>query len=167
MDVDKLLNALDNEKNESVINLSTSKILKMNLDILKQLHLDKQTTLTYLKKVKGYKYVDELDQLRFGSCIYWIPISNPTYLPLHHGIICDANFTDKGVLIRCKNFMHRHYTFKMDECLIFQKLSQQESIIIAALDHLEKNKKIEELTHDEENDEENDEEDEEDEDEED
>ena len=34
--------------------------------------------------------------------------------------------------------MHRHYTFKMDECLIFQKLTTQEKIIINALDHLEK-----------------------------
>jgi cytoplasmic iron level regulating protein YaaA (DUF328/UPF0246 family) len=36
--------------------------------------------------------------------------------------------------------MHRHYTFKLDECLIFQKLTTQEQIIINALDHLEKNK---------------------------
>jgi hypothetical protein len=36
--------------------------------------------------------------------------------------------------------MHRHYTFKLDECLIFQKLTSQEQIIINALDHLEKSK---------------------------
>ena len=33
--------------------------------------------------------------------------------------------------------MHRHYTFKMDEVLIFQKLTDQEMVIISALDHLD------------------------------
>jgi hypothetical protein len=53
-------------------------------------------------------------------------------------MVCDIKITDNGVLITCKNFMHRHYTFKMDECLIFQKLTSQEQVIINALDHLDK-----------------------------
>jgi len=32
-----------------------------------------------------------------------------------------------------------HYTFKMDETLIFQKLSSQEQLIIKALDYLDEN----------------------------
>ena len=52
-------------------------------------------------------------------------------------MICDIKITDNGVIIKCKNFMHRHYTFKMDECLIFQKITSQEQLIIYALDHLE------------------------------
>jgi hypothetical protein len=55
-------------------------------------------------------------------------------------MICDIKITDNGVLITCKNFMHRHYTFKMDECLIFQKLTTQEKVIIHALDHLDNTK---------------------------
>ena len=141
MDVNKLLNALDNETNESIINLTSKKILEMNLNILKELHLNRPITLDYLKKLKGYRYIDELNDLKHGAFIRWIPISDPTYLPLHHcGMICDIKITDNGVLVTCKNFMHRHYTFKMDECLIFQKLSSQEQVIIYALDHLEKTK---------------------------
>jgi hypothetical protein len=139
MDVNKLLNALDNETNESIINLTSKKILEMNLNILKELHLNRPITLDYLKKLKGYRYIDELNDLKHGAFIRWIPITDPAYLPLHHcGIVCDIKITDNGVLVTCKNFMHRHYTFKMDECLIFQKLSAQEQVIIYALDHLEK-----------------------------
>ncbi len=120
------------------MNLTTKKILEMNYKILKELHLDKETTLAYLKKLKEYRYIDEIKDLRYGGFIKWIPIIDPTNIPLHYsGIICDIKITDDGVLIVCKNFMHRHYTFKMDECLIFQKLSQQEQIILSALDHLE------------------------------
>ena len=145
MDVNKLMYALDNENNENIMNLTSKKILELNLNIIKELHLDKLTTLDYLKKLKGYHYVDEINDLKHGSFIRWIPITDPSYLPLHHcGMICDIKITDNGVFITCKNFMHRHYTFKMDECLIFQKLTSQEMVIIHALDHLENTKDKEE-----------------------
>lgn len=135
----KLSEALDNDDNDGLINLSTKKILEMNLNILKELHLDRQTTLEYLKKLKGYRYVDEIKDLKYGSFIRWIPITDPNNLQLKYcGIICDIKITDNGVLIVCKNFMHRCYSFIMDKCLIFQKLTNQEQIIISALDHLEK-----------------------------
>jgi hypothetical protein len=140
VNVDKLMYALDNENNENIMNLTTQKILEMNLNILKELHLDKQITLNYLKKLKEYRYIDEINDLKHGAFIKWIPITDPSYLPLHHcGMICEIKITDNGVFITCKNFMHRHYTFKMDECLIFQKLTSQEKVIIYALDHLEQN----------------------------
>ena len=139
MDVNKLVTALDNTTNESIMNLSTKKILEMNLNILTELHLGKEVTMDYLKKLKDYRYIDEIQDLRYGAYVRWIPINDPNYLPLTYaGILCDIKITDTGVMLVCKNFMHRHYTFKMDECLIFQKLSEQERVILSALDHLEK-----------------------------
>lgn len=137
IDLDNLLSALDNEKNDSIMNLNTSKIQETIFGILKELHLDKQILIDYFKKLKGYKYVDEINDLKHGGFIRWIPLTDPTHLPLNQcGIICDIIITDDGVYIVCKNFMHRHYRFKMDECLIFQKLSAQEMVILSALDHL-------------------------------
>ena len=141
MNVDKLMSALDNETNESIMNLTTVKIEETIFNILKELHLDKETFIIYFKKLKGYKYVDELDDLKYGGFIRWIPITDPDNLPLNQcGIICDILIKDDGIYIVCKNFMHRHYRFKMDECLIFQKLTSQEMIILSALDHLDKTK---------------------------
>ena len=143
IDIEKLMTALDNEKNESIINLTTAKIEETIFNILKELHLDREIFINYFKKLKGYKYVDELDDLKYGGFIRWIPITDPDNLPLNQcGIICDILIKDEGVYIVCKNFMHRHYRFKMDECLIFQKISAQEMIILSALDHLDKNKEL-------------------------
>ena len=64
MDVNKLMYALDNENNEGIINLTSKKILEMNLNIIKELHLDKPTTLNYLRKLKGYRYVDERNDIK-------------------------------------------------------------------------------------------------------
>ena len=154
LNVNNLMYALDNDKNESIMNLTTRKIMEMNLNIIKELHLDKETTITYLKKLNGYRYVDEITDLKYGSFVKWIPLKDPSYLPLNYsGIICEIKITDDGVVIVCKNFMHRHYTFKMEECLIFQKLSAQEQVILSALDHLEKEEEEEEDDDDSEDDE--------------
>ena len=138
LDVDKLEKALDNTKNDSIMNFTTKKITELNYKILQELNLDNKTTMEYLKKLKDYKYVDELPELKHGGFIRWIPTNDPNYLPLNTcGIVCDIKIADEGVFVTCKNFMHRHYNFKMDDVLIFQKLTTQEQIILIALDHLD------------------------------
>jgi hypothetical protein len=48
--------------------------------------------------------------------------------------------TDDGVFCVCKNFgfPSRHFQIAMDKNLIFQKLTEQEMILLSALDHLAK-----------------------------
>ena len=92
-----------------------------------------------MKKLNGYRYIDEIKDIKYGAFIKWIPISNPEYLPLHAGgMICDIKVSNDGVLVVCKNFMHKHYQIKLDECLLFQKLTTQELVLLNALDHLAK-----------------------------
>ena len=67
MDVNKLLKALDDESNENLLNFTTKQIKEMNLKILKELHLSKNDTLELLNKLKDYKYVDEMNDLKYGT----------------------------------------------------------------------------------------------------
>jgi len=154
MDIDKLVAALDNEANENILHLTTEQILQNNLNIISELGLERNITLNYMEKIKNYKYVDELSDLKYGSFIRWIPITDPSYIPLEYcGIICDIKISDDGVFIVCKNFMHRHYTFKMEECLIFQKLTNQELVLLKALDYLKNDEEDKEDEEDEEDEE--------------
>jgi hypothetical protein len=139
IDVNKLLKALENEDNESLLNLTSEKIMELNHNVLKELMLPKEQHLDYLRKLREYKYVDEIKDLHYGSYIRWIPIKDPANTPLYKGgIVCDMDVTDSGINIKCKTPQNRFYRFKMDECLIFQKLSAQENVILAALNHLAK-----------------------------
>lgn len=107
----------------------------INKQILADLHLDKKEMDDILKKLENYKYVEEVDDLKYGAFIRWIPLTNPDDLPLHYaGMICEVKFTDEGIIISCKNFMHRHYTIKMDECLIFQKFTNEEKIMMEMIE---------------------------------
>jgi hypothetical protein len=139
MDVDKLLKALDNEDNSKFMNLTTKKIYDMKLAILKELQLSQQDITEIMRKLKEYMYVDEMNELRYGAFIRWIPIKDPDNLHLTAGgLLCEINVTDDGVSLTCKNFAHKHYQIKMDECLIFQKLTAQEQVLLSAMDHLSK-----------------------------
>jgi len=139
MDINKLMTALDNEENSKLINLTTQKINQMKHDILKELEFSTQEIKDLQKKLKEYIYVDEMNELRYGSFIRWIPIKDPDNLYLTQGaILCDIKVVDSGVQLCLKNYAHKHFQLKMEENIIFQKLSGQEQIILSALDHLEK-----------------------------
>lgn len=141
MDVQKLLKALDNENNENIINFTTQKIQEMNLKILQELHLKREETLELFKKLVQYKYVDEMDDLKYGTYIRWIPIANPHCIELKKGaIFCNIKITDEGVSLVCKNhgYKSKHFQIKLDENLVFQRLTEQEMILLSALDHLSK-----------------------------
>jgi len=141
MDANKLLQALEDESNESLMNLTTDKILEMNLNILKELNLPKNDTLDILKKLKGYKYSDEMNELKYGAHIRWIPIEDPEKIVLKQGaMFCEMKIKENGVYCVCKNygFPIRHFQLAFDKNLIFQKLTAQELVLLSALDHLSK-----------------------------
>ena len=127
MDAHKLSKALDNKKNEILLSLTSEKITEMNLKIINGLLLPEVTAIDYMKKLNEYRYVDEINDLKHGSYIRWINITDPNNLPLSRGsTICDIKITDTGTLINCKNaFGRSHFHIKMDECLIFQKLTDE------------------------------------------
>ena len=58
LDVNNLLNALENESNASIMNLTSSKIKSMKNNILQKLQLDRETLKVFHKKLKGYRYCE-------------------------------------------------------------------------------------------------------------
>jgi len=141
MDVNKLLQALDDDSNENLLNFTSKKITEMNLKIINELQLERKEGLELMKKLKGYRYIDELDDLKYGTYLRWIPINNPNNIHITKGaLFCEYKIKDDGVYLICKNlgYTTRHFQIKLDENLVFQKLTDQESVLLSALDHLSK-----------------------------
>jgi hypothetical protein len=141
MDVSKLLKALDDDSNETLLNFTSDKIKEMNLNIIKELQLPRKNTLDIMNKLREYKYVDEMNELKYGAYIRWIPIEDPTNINLTKGaLFCEIKITDDGVFCVCKNYGYtqRHFQLSMDKNLIFQRLTDQELVLLSALDHLSK-----------------------------
>ena len=134
-----LIKSLDNENNSGIENLSTRKIKAIKNDYLQQLQLSREELKDYHKKLKEYRTVDDLTNIQYGRYIRWINLKNPENICLTTGgVIIDIQLQDDGIYVLCKNFRNKRMKIKIDECFIFQKLTDQEKTIIAALDYLEK-----------------------------
>lgn len=135
--VESLLKAVDNENNESILKLSSAEIKRQKNDILQKLGVKGQTLVELHKKLKSYRYIDSIEQLNFGAFVRWINISDPREVYITNGgYVCDMTATDDTIMIRCKNIYHQFFQFDFNACLVFQKLSNQEKVLLYAMDNL-------------------------------
>ena len=138
LDIQQLLTAIENEKNEAILDLNKTKISAIKNDILQQLHINKEELKLLHQKLKAYRYVENIEDINYGSYIRWISLKNPADIKLTNGgIICDIKAYNKDdgedIHIKCKNNMNRVFQIKMSEIILFQKLSEQEQVILKAL----------------------------------
>lgn len=126
-----------NDKN--LIHMTSGKIKEMKNNILQKLYLERADLLKYHKILKDYKFVDELDEIKLGSYIRWFNLNRMEDMRLTNGgIIVDFKKGIDDILIVCKNRMQRFFTLKMNQCVIFQKLSSQERVLIKIIDYINK-----------------------------
>jgi len=122
-------NAIQNEHNQPILSLNYKKIEDRKYSILSELKL-----LSLRKKIKEYRHVDELHEFQIGRFIRWINLSNQTFT--NGGFIVRVDIEKDGAVITCKNTRNQFFTVKVDECVVFQKITQQEHVLLAAIEHL-------------------------------
>lgn len=146
--------ALENENNALISTLNTRKIVAEKLRFLQKLGLHPEVLQDYMQKLRDYRHVDDLNGLTHGAYIRWIDLKNPEHLTLAKGaIICDIKIGQKGILLLCKTHPSpAMFYVSMDESLIFQRLTQQERIILVAMDYLDTGKDEEDEEEDEDDD---------------
>ena len=126
--------SLNNNNNKNISTLTFDTINKEKELIINELNLSKKNTNELLKKLKDYQYIDEYPQLIEGRYIRWINIKNPDDIKLTNGgILCEIKINDSIVLIM-KNKNNVFFQIKLDETLVFQRLTNQEKIILYAID---------------------------------
>ena len=135
----ELLNALENETNNSIMDLTSGKINEYKNNVLQKLQLERKYLKTMHKKLKLYRYVRDMNDLEYGYYIRWITLKNPEKVNLTNGgIVISIEIINDQIQIRCKNNMNRIFQIKFDECMIFQKITDQEKVILGILDYLNK-----------------------------
>lgn len=137
-DKNSLLLALENESNASIIRMTTNKIKTIKNNMLQKLQLNRESLKDMHKKLKEYRYCSDMSDLQYGYYIRWIPLSNPEKIILTNGgLLCDMKIVNSQIHILVKNFRNRMIQFKLDEAMIFQKLTPQEKVILSVLDYLD------------------------------
>ena len=131
--------ALENENNAVISTLNTRKIAAEKLHQLRELALNPCELQDYMTKLNDYRHVDDLNGLTHGAYIRWIDLKNPERITLARGaIVCDIKIGQKGISLLCKTHPSpAMFHINMDEVIIFQRLSQQERLILVAMDYLD------------------------------
>ena len=149
MNIEDVLHSLDNDRNLSISKLTYDKINNMKYNMLERLGMNDDELESMLHKLADYRYVEELQDIQHGAFIRYIPLTskngekegdNSDIILNNGGFICDIKILGSGVHLLCRNHFRKIFQLKLDEVLIFQKLSNQEEIILSVFDYLSKNK---------------------------
>jgi len=134
--------ASNNDANADILSLSNEKIMKDRVDIIDELPIDEEEKVELLRKLQGYRYVDEIHELKNGSFLRWLNMSDVDNITLVQGaFFCEFIFTDDNTCMRMRNIRGRYFEVKMDDIILFQKLTQQEKVLLAALSYISSNAK--------------------------
>jgi hypothetical protein len=135
-DMDLLMKSLERDENDCLMNLDSSKIQQITNDMLQKLRLPREKLKKMNKTLKQYRFVDEIPDIKYGAYVRWINLNSTELKLTNGGIICDIKIVNDDVMIVCRNTMGRFFQFKLNECLAFQKITDQEKVLLSALDYL-------------------------------
>jgi hypothetical protein len=142
LDMQKLIKALDNDTNENIVEseLDYQKLNAAKNNILQQLQMPREALKTMHKQLKAYRYIETLAEVRYGGYIRWISLKNPEMIKLTNGgiIVNIKIMNEEEVHLVCRNKMNHLFQIKLNENIIFQKLNDQEQVLLSAMDYLNK-----------------------------
>ncbi len=131
--------ALDNDKNVSVSNLTHSQIKQDKNNILQSMQFKSDELKSLHARLNGYRYIENDADICVGSYVRWISLKTPDNLVLTNGAHVCGIFTNDDnsttTQIRCKTTHGnrcRFFVLNADETVLFQKLTDQERIILDA-----------------------------------
>jgi hypothetical protein len=124
--------------NSSIINTDFKTIKKTKRNVFnKLLYIDDPDDIKKLeKKLMNYRFIDKIDDLTYGSYIRWIKFDDPENKLKVGGYVCDIIIKPSGVIILCKNRTMQMFQLNMSNCAIFQVLSEQENIVLSAIEYI-------------------------------
>jgi len=142
LNIDLLTRAAENEDNAHMLELTMESVIAAKMGILNDLSLDDDEKNSIMEKLKGYVYIDEIHEVRSGTYVRWLNMEydDDTAIVVTSlakgGIFCDIRFSDYGAVMRCKTFRNQYYEVKLDNVILFRKLTPQEQVLMCALTYL-------------------------------
>lgn len=135
IDIQNLLDTIENDKNDYLEDKTMTSVQEDMLEVLREQQIHGEDKEKIFKKLMEYRYVEEINELHTGKHIRWIRKANNKLT--NGGIIMDVKFMDTGTQILCRNVCNKFIQIKFDECIIFQKLSVEEQLILLAYENAE------------------------------
>jgi hypothetical protein len=134
------LDAVEN-KNNTYLETKTSRAIVD--EIVKsfdetEFRISKPDKAKFVKALSGYRFVDELDVLHLGKYTRWIQKYASPYKMANGGFLSAIDFMETGIVLTIK-IWRAPWVIRVsfDDCLLYQKLSYGEYLVLMANDYLE------------------------------
>jgi hypothetical protein len=139
LDPEDLLRELAKDKHNYIENKTNASIIKeikqSIVDEFGEEMPDKQLA-ELTKNLIGYRMVDELDTLHIGQYTRWIQKYQDAVKLTNGGILLNTTFTSEGINLTIKLWNNRLIQVRFDDCLVYQKLSFGEQLILMASEYI-------------------------------
>jgi hypothetical protein len=133
IDIEKLLDSLENERNDYLENKTIESVINEVYEKINELEISKEIKLHYCQKLKEYRLVNDIHELHKGKHIKWIRNNKL----IGGGIVVNIKFLDNGTHVVVRNILNKFIQIKFDDCNIFQKMILQEQLILMAYGYLD------------------------------
>ncbi len=142
INIDDLLDTLENEHVDYLENKTMASITREVYDKLSTLSFTREKLQYYCEKLIGYRLVNQIFELRLqrGVKLFKIfdektgqHITTPTLLA---GAVMSIKFLNGGSYILFQNLAGRIFNVKFDNYIVFQRLTDEEQLILLAYDKI-------------------------------
>ena len=130
IDIEKLLDGLETDKNDYLENKTIDSITREIYDVVNKVDVSIDVKKRYCQLLNEYRYVQDIHELHKGKQIKWIRLTNNRLIG--GGIVVNIKFLDNGTHVLVKNPANKFIQIKFDDCQIFQKMTMQEQLILMA-----------------------------------
>lgn len=139
INIEELLQSIENVKNDYLENKTLDTVATDIRNELKELNYPMEIQNIIGEKLIGYRLVEEINELHPGKYIRWIrrPKHRHEINTLTNGaIVSSIRFTNNGTTVGCKSGGNRFLQIRFDDCVIFQKMTAEEQLLLMAYEKI-------------------------------
>lgn len=131
----KLQAALNDDRNKTLMDTSLEEISSIKRGVLETIPFALSSDRhDVFNKLSEYVYIDQMNDFKPGAYLRWIALTDATITKksLRRGaFFCNIQIGIDECFVVCQ-MGGRYIQFPMDECVVFQKLTQMEQLILDA-----------------------------------
>jgi hypothetical protein len=140
LDINAILSAMNKAENNTIANMTLKKITARRHEILSSLNLTPEKMEEFERKLHMYRVIENPYDLKHNQLIRWIPLRSlemRPYVTLGGTLFrVRESQTEKLHIVTIRNIKKFVYNIKFELNVMFQRLSQEELLILRAVEYV-------------------------------
>ena len=141
LDINAILSAMNKTENSTIANLTLKKIAARRHEILSSLNLTPEKMAEFERKLVMYRVIESPYDLKHNQLIRWIPmrsLETRPYVTLGGTLFRVRENVEEGVhVVTIRNVKRFVFNIKFEVNVVFQRLSQEEMLILRAVEYVD------------------------------